>query len=304
MDIPARHHPTDISDVQEVDLEEIELQEVRVQGSAVSWGAIAAGAVTAAALTLILVAFGAGLGLSAVSPWSGTGISGTTFKVTTGIYLLVVAVMASSIGGYLAARLGTGRTELHNNEVFFRDTAHGLITWAFATVLTAAALGSVTSNIVGGASQAIGIGASQAAGQGGLTNLAVDNLFRADPAAATSPTTGAPSGTEAARAEISRLLTASLRDGTDLDTADRTYAARMIAAQTGLSQTDAERRVSEVITATKQTLDSTRKAAAQFSLWLAASLLLGAFAASLAAVEGGQLRDGTWTDRQLTPRMN
>ena len=78
--------------------------------------------------------------------------------------------------------------------------------------------------------------------------------------------------------------------------------ARLVAARTGLSPADADKRVTEVITETKQYLDKSRKAAAQLSLWLAASLLLGAFAASLAAVEGGQLRDGTWDDRKLTPR--
>lgn len=262
-----------------------------VQTSGVSWSAVAAGAVTAAALTLLLVAFGAGLGLSAVSPWSGSGVSASTFKVGTGIYLLVVAVMASALGGYLAARLRTPWTGIHTNEVFFRDTAHGLLSWAFATILSAAALGAATSNIVG---------ATQVAAQVGPTDLAVDNLFRADPAA--PPATGAISGLDPARAEIGRLLTASFRDGGDLIPADRTYVARLVAARTGLSPADADKRVTEVITETKQSLDKSRKAAAQLSLWLAASLLLGAFAASLAAVEGGQLRDGTWNDRKLTPR--
>src|SRR5262245_37786235 len=86
---------------------------VDIQTTGVAWPAIAAGAVTAAALTLFLVALGAGLGLSSVSPWSGSGLSATTFKVGTGIYLLVVAVMASAIGGYLAARLRTRWVGLH-----------------------------------------------------------------------------------------------------------------------------------------------------------------------------------------------
>src|SRR6201991_342589 len=107
------------------------------QSSAVSWAAIAAGAVAAAALTLLLLALGAGLGLSSISPWAGSGVSATTFKVGAGIYLCCVAVMASAVGGYLAARLRTRWTGLDTNEVFFRDTAHGLTTWAFATVLSA-----------------------------------------------------------------------------------------------------------------------------------------------------------------------
>jgi hypothetical protein len=272
---------------------------VDVQTTGVSWPAIAAGAVTAAALSLILLAFGAGLGLSAVSPWSGAGVSATTFKVGSGIYLLVVAVMASSIGGYLAARLRTRWTGLHTNEVFFRDTAHGLITWAFATVISAAVLGSVTTTIAGGAAAGLGAGATQAAAQASPTDVAVDTLFRPDPAA---PAAAPAANADASRAEVSRLWTSSFRNGGELSAADRTYVARVVAARTGLSQAAAEQRVNEVITQTKQAADQARKAAAQFSLWLAASLLLGALGASLAAVEGGQLRDGTWNERELTPR--
>jgi hypothetical protein len=53
--------------------------------SAVSWAAVIAGGVTAAALTLVLLAFGAGMGFSAVSPWPNSGISATTFKLAAGI---------------------------------------------------------------------------------------------------------------------------------------------------------------------------------------------------------------------------
>jgi hypothetical protein len=276
---------------------------VDVQTTGVSWAAIAAGAVAAAALTLLLVALGAGLGLSAVSPWSGSGVSGTTFKIGTGIYLLVVAVMASAVGGYLAARLRTRWSGLNTNEVFFRDTAHGFIAWAFATLLSATVLGAATTHIVGGAAQGLGAGAAQSAAESNPADIVVDKLFRADATAAPAPAApGAATSADPSRAETSRLLSASFRDSGDLSAADRTYVARLVAARTGLSQADAEKRVADVITEAKQSLDKARKAAAQLALWLTAALLLGAFAASLAAVEGGQLRDGTWNGRRLTPR--
>lgn len=275
---------------------------IDVQTTGISWAAIAAGAVVAAALTLLLVALGVGLGLSAVSPWSGAGVSGTTFKIGTGIYLLVVAIMASAVGGYLAARLRTRWSGLNTNEVFFRDTAHGLIAWAFATVLSASVLGAATTHIVGGAVQGIGAGAAQSAAQANPADIVVDQLFRADPAAAIPAAPGTAASADPARAEISRLLSAGFRESGDLTAADRTYVARLVAARTGLSQVDAEKRVADVITEAKQALDKARKAAAQLALWLTAALLLGAFAASLAAVEGGQLRDGTWHGRELTPR--
>ena len=122
-----------------------------LQSSGVSWAAVAAGATAAAALTLVLIAFGTGIGLSAVSPWSDSGASASTFKIGTGIYLVVVAVMASSVGGYLAARLRTKWIGVHTHEVFFRDTADGFLTWAFATVISASVLGAATTHLVSGA---------------------------------------------------------------------------------------------------------------------------------------------------------
>jgi hypothetical protein len=98
--------------------------------------AVAAGAVAAAALTLLLGAFGAGI-FSSISPWSDTGVSASTFEVGTGIYLVIVGVMSAAVGGYLAGRLRTKWAGIHSNEVFFRDTAHGFLAWAFATLLSA-----------------------------------------------------------------------------------------------------------------------------------------------------------------------
>jgi hypothetical protein len=281
--------------------------------SAVSWGAIAAGAVAAAALALLLVAFGAGLGLSAVSPWSDSGVSASTFKTGTGIYLVVVAVMSSAVGGYLAARLRTKWVGVHTHEVFFRDTAHGFIAWAFATLLSATALTSVTGYLANGAAAGVGGAASQATRSVNPADIYVDKLFRpapaAQPASAPSSSPGAgnlatPSGTNPtqSRAEVLRLWSASFQDNQDLSTTDKTYVAQVVAARTGMSQADAERRVNDVITEAKTAADDARKGAAKLSFWLTAAMLFGAFAASLAAVEGGSLRDGTWNDRVLTPR--
>jgi hypothetical protein len=273
--------------------------------SAVSWAAVAAGAVAAAALTLVLLALGAGMGFSAVSPWAASGVSATTFKVGTGLYLIVVAMLSSSIGGYLAGRLRTKWAGVHTDEVFFRDTAHGFLAWAFAAVLSAAVLASAATHIVGGAAQGVALAAGRAASQsGGPADIYVDQLLRPDPAGVNpaAPTAASNGNDMAVRSELGRLLTATLRGGAGgLAPADRTYVARIIATRTGLSQADAEKRVSDVIAEAKATADSARKAAAQLSLWLTASLIIGAFSASLAAIEGGQLRDGTWNRNKLSP---
>jgi hypothetical protein len=85
-----------------------------------------------------------------------------------------------------------------------------------------------------------------------------------------------------------------LSEGGELPAADRTYLAQLVAAQTQMSQSEAEKRVADVIEQARSAADVARRAAAQLSLWLAAAMLIGAFSASLAAIEGGQLRDGTW----------
>jgi hypothetical protein len=267
--------------------------------SAVSWASIAAGAVVAAAMSLALLALGAGLGLSSVSPWADSGISASTFKNAAGIYLVLVAVMSSAIGGYLSARLRTKWTGLHTNEVFFRDTAHGLIAWAFATVLSASVLSAAATHVVGGAASGIAPATVQAGPTINPSQVFVDRLFRANPAATTAP---ASQSNEAVRAEVLRLWTSSYRDNGELTGADKGYIARLVAAQTGMSQAEAEKRVNDVIVEAKDAADRARRGAAKLAFWMTAALLFGAFAASLAAVEGGQLRDGTWNDRRLVAR--
>jgi hypothetical protein len=279
--------------------------------SATSWGAIAAGAVGAAALALVLVAFGAGLGLSAVSPWNDSGVSASTFSVGTGIYLVIVAVMSSAVGGYLAARLRTKWVGAHTNEVFFRDTAHGFLAWAFATLISASALSSTTAYLATGTAAGLGSAASQAVRSVNPADIYVDKLFRtnalAQPATSSDTTNANASppskmNPNQSRGEVLRLWMASFRDNQDLSSADRTYVSQVVAARTGLSQADAEKRVNDVIAEAKTAADNTRRGAAKLAFWLTAAMLFGAFAASLGAVEGGALRDGTWNDRVLTPR--
>jgi hypothetical protein len=119
------------------------------------------------------------------------------------------------------------------------------------------------------------------------------------------PRPGAQSGAadpNQARSEILRLWTADFAKDKDLNPSDKAYVAQVMAARTGLSPADAEKRVNEVVTEAKAATDKARRGTAKLSFWLTAAMLFGAFAASLAAAEGGALRDGTWNERILTPR--
>jgi hypothetical protein len=291
---------TTMTDVRGPDFAIVETDVIVPDGAttdrAISWAAVAAGGFANAALTLLLMAFGAGMGFSAISPWASSGISATTFNVSAGIYLIVIAMLASTIGGYLAGRLRTRWTAVHTDEVFFRDTAHGFMSWACAIVVSAAVLGAAGTAIVSGATAAL---SQRDSANGGPTDVYVDQLFRAAPA--TAPEAGAtapaaPGVTRAAvdpatRAEINRMFLRSLRNRADLAAGDRTYLAQLVAARTGVSAANADKRVNDVVTEAKSDLDKARSGAAKLSLWLTAALLAGALAASLAAIEGGQLRD-------------
>jgi hypothetical protein len=214
-----------------------------------------------------------------------------------------VAMLASTVGGYLAGRLRANWAGVHNDEIYFRDTAHGLLAWAFATLLSATALGAATTHILAGGAAGLAPAATAAASQGQPTDLYVDTLFRTEPRPGTDAQAPAQVGAGApaaavnrggSRAEVGRLLTPVLRKGGDVSAADRTYLAKVVSARTGLSQAESEKRVNDTIVQAKQAADDTRKATAKLMLWLAASLLAGAVASILGATEGGLLRDSKW----------
>jgi hypothetical protein len=203
-----------------------------------------------------------------------------------------MAMISSAIGGYLAGRLRTKWVGVHTDEVYFRDTAHGFLAWAFASVIGAVLLASPASSLIGGAASGATQAAANAAQTAGPMDGYVDTLLRSDNPSA--PTSANPADS---RGEMARLFAARFRNGGELNPADRAYVVKVVSARTGLSEADADKRVSEVTAQVKSDLDKARKAAAQLALWLTASLFLGAFCASLAATEGGGLRDGTWGNK-------
>lgn len=262
--------------------------------SAVSWGPIIGGAFAAGGVALILVALGTGLGLASVSPWPNSGASLTTFSIATGIWLIIVHWFASGFGGYLTGRLRRQWVGVHTHEVFFRDTAHGFLTWAVATVIATAAFASISAGLAGsggGAASAMASGTtSSGAGSAGQANpmaYFVDLLYR--PAGKADLNSADP----ALRAETTRLLVFDLKSG-DVSPQDRAYLAQLVAMRTGLTQQQAAQRVDGVVTQARQAANTARKAGAAVSLFTALALVIGAFIAAVAGALGGSQRD-EWT---------
>src|ERR1700735_1603006 len=105
--------------------------------SSVSWAAVIAGALAASAMSLALLMLGAGLGLVSVSPWSSSNVSVTTFGILAAAWFIAVQLFSSGLGGYLAGRMRTRWVSVHTDEVYFRDTAHGLIVWGVGAIVSA-----------------------------------------------------------------------------------------------------------------------------------------------------------------------
>jgi hypothetical protein len=252
--------------------------------SGVSWAAVIGGAFVSASLALVLLALGAGFGLSSVSPWSNAGATAATIGKGAIAWLILTQILASAMGGYLAGRLRTKWAHVHSDEVYFRDTAHGFLVWAVGLVITAAFLTSAAASFAGKA--AAGTNNSTAVSPTGEASLNpnlyfVDMLLR-------------PSGTDRSdvsqRAEVERILSHALREGT-IPPADDAYLAQIVSTKSGLSETDAEKRVSDVFNSAQQSTDNVRRAMAHLSLWLFVALLSGAFFASYAGTIGGRQRD-------------
>src|ERR1700682_5489384 len=123
-----------------------------------SWAAVIGGAFVSASLALILLALGTGLGFSAVSPWSNWGASASMVGKGAIVWLILTQIIASALGGYLAGRLPTKWANVHTDEVYFRDTAHGFLVWAVGMVITAGFLASAAASFAGGAAQRSSIG--------------------------------------------------------------------------------------------------------------------------------------------------
>lgn len=288
----------------------------RQHEATVSWGAVFAGGVGAAAFALVLLTLGSGLGLTSISPWSSGSSNAKAFGFAAVVWVCVTSILTSGLGGYLAGRLRSRWLAVDADEIHFRDTAHGFLSWAVATLFTAAILTSAVSGIVRAGAQtaattaAAGAPAAMGTMQRGNAEAAtntwplgyfVDSLFRMPPGSALTASATPEGRTGTARAETTRIFLNSAATGDQLSPEDTAYLSQLVAQRTGLTPEAAQARVAttyrrllQKITAldaaAKDAADKVRKVTIGASLWLFISLLMGAFSASLMATHGGRVR--------------
>ncbi len=284
-------------------------------GLAVSWGAILAGAVAAISLSIFLVVLGSGLGFAAISPWANHGASAATVAVSGAIWLIVTQWLSSGLGGYLAGRLRHRWLATHQHEAFFRDTAHGLVTWSVATLAVVLIAGASVGSLGGGLARAGGAAASAepahgpmmpmmpagpAAAPGGDDHMyGADMLFRVIPPANSGAGFAPGPGSDGANYRMEAVhIAAKAASSGELSDDDRSYLISVVAAKAGVTTDEAQKRVDAFIAQAKDTAarakaaaDEARKAAAQAAIYTALAMLIGAFIASISAALGGRLRD-------------
>ena len=237
------------------------------------------------------------------------GATVTGVAISSIVFLIVIQWVSSGVGGFIAGRLRTKWHAVRSDEVFFRDTAHGFLAWALATLIVAglmssaitAAIGTIARSATEVTAGAVQGGVQAAASGSAVPGMAgdyfVDRLFRPVTMMPAVPgTASAPTGA-ADKSEVAVILASAAVKG-EVPAADKTYLVQLVASRTGMTEADTTRRIDTVLgeieaakTKAKQAADEARKAGVKLSLFMFLALLTGAFIGGAAGAYGGQLRD-------------
>jgi hypothetical protein len=248
------------------------------------WGPIIAGASIAAGTSFVLFSFGTAIGLmvgSASATWRDTS---NALALLSGLWLLLTALVSFALGGYLAGRLRVPWSGTDQHEVQLRDGTHGLVVWGVA-VIAGGLLALSTARMLA-TETSVASGGSATVRQESLMAFELDRMFRAD--------RNAGGDNREIREQATRIISASLGHR-DIAADDRAYLVRMVQARTGISPADAEQRVTQGIAQAREAVGKARRAGVILAFMTAASLLVGAAVAWLAAMMGGKHRDQSVT---------
>ncbi len=147
-----------------MNIESIEVAAPTARMPKISWGAVFAGVVAILVTQLLLSVLGIGIGASTINPaseqdpMSGIGIG-------AGIWLILSALIAFFVGGWMAGRLAGIPRNLDS-------LLHGVLAWALAVLLTIYLVTTTVGSLISGAAGVLGRGVSLA-GQG-MAEIAPD----------------------------------------------------------------------------------------------------------------------------------
>jgi len=289
-------------------VEVMQTTQPRSSWRAISWSAAISGAITALAVSFLVIALGSGIGLAVSSPY-GNGPSATSLTIAGAVWMVLAQSLGFAAGGFVAGRTRTDVILVPSTESNFRDGVHGLISWGIGALIITAML-AVVAAVSAAAIVRIETGQAASAVEtpraGGLQSAAdpigyfVDALVRSNPSREGGQNSAVP------RDQVARIMLYTVGQGRLADD-DRAYLTQIVAAQTGMSMEDAQRRVDDVVNraldSVRNAADAARKAGAYFSFWTFMSLLFGAVAAVLGGLLGGERRDEVFlAQASLAPR--
>ncbi|HYH39141.1 MAG TPA: hypothetical protein VD860_13025 [Azospirillum sp.] len=268
----------------------------------VIWGAVFAGVVLTFAVQLLLSLLGLGIGMTTIDPaQAGATPAASSLSIGAGAWWTVSYMVALAIGGYVAARLaGVG--------VRGDGVIHGLLTWAFALLVSAFLVTSVVGSAVSGAFNMLGSmtsGLAQTAKQAApeamrVAGVSPEDLRNRAEGLLRSGDQPAQSRDEALR-QLAQNLSTIATNGQGADQA-RQQAASIIAQQAGIPEDQARQRVDQFEQQARQTTEQVQQTATQAAerasdtasqagIWGTLALLLGAAAAALGGGMGARWRE-------------
>jgi hypothetical protein len=266
----------------------------------ISWGGVFAGLFLVLAIQLLLSLLGFGIGLSMVQPGQGGAPNAGAIGIGAAVWWVVTYLIALVLGGFTAARLaGVARR--------FDGVLHGLVTWAFALLVTFYLLTTAVGGVIGGAFGVVGHVLS-GAGQG-LKAVAPEvtkaagispDQIRQQSKELLQPTDPSKMSNEQAAAQIAKNVGVYLAGGSGAQQA-RNRIVAIMAAKLGISKDEAGRRFdqwishfnktkSHVVQGAKQTAGQAADVLSQASIWAFVALLLGAIFSGIGGAWGTQPR--------------
>jgi hypothetical protein len=265
-------------------------QSIKGPSSILSWSSAIAGALAATAIASILLALGTGIGLAVASPYASS-VSTGTMTIAGAVWLVLAQSIGFAAGGFLSARTRRPAADtLTPAEIRFNDGATGFMTWAigalaFALLVVAVSMATAAAGARGGVTAVAQQTSSDPIG------YYADSLLR-------TPQDRQTGMTDQDRAQVTRVLANAISKG-QLSDEDRSYLAGLVAARSGVSQDEAQKRVQTIVNQArdsfKQATDTVRRGAEYVAFWTFMSLLFGAVCATLGGLLGGELRDESTT---------
>lgn len=278
----------------------------------ISWGAIIAGTILTLVVQIMLALLGLGIGLATLDPAGTDNPTISTFSSAGGIWTVLTVLIATFIGGYAAARFAGSPSK--------RDGAlHGITTWATSTLVIIYLLTSGVSAVVTGAFGALGstvssLGqAAQSVIPGSLDVLPPELQAQARQLLArgqdqAQQTAGAvqdqaqQAAGNAEQAAGTQDLGAAVKEifqglGQDATPEQRQAAVQMISTQAGISQAEAEQRLTQFQGQYDQAMEQARQSAAKAAETASTTafvafvgLLLGLIVGALGGIVGKPAR--------------